>query len=606
MKAMTRIPNPFSVTTPESMTAQDVVDLFVPIADLLDLEQPGHVFINGHRGCGKSMMFRFMCPDCQVLYKDSDLRSLPYFGVYLSIKKTDLNLPELRRLDGQVAGYVLSEHVLVNYLVGKTFQTLSDFFAEHIDECEGNAEFVEFCETKLLNRLEAYGQKVDRTNIKGSDSKKVLASIIEIFNDVHRQVLSYLKQLTFSNELFPFEGPLFGFYDFLHPILLGLKRLSFMPQAPIYLLIDDADNLNRQQTQVLNTWVSYRTTAEFSLKISTQLNYKTWLTTTGKRIETPHDYAEINISSVHTGPIKGRYPHWVEEIVTKRLALQEIQATPRTFFPEHHEQELAIKAIAEEFASNWTTASPRGNRARDDAYRYARPEYITRLIGAAKQGPQYKYAGFEQLVHVSSGIIRYFLDPAAKMFSKAQKASSGAPVLEISPAIQDEVLREESSEILLSDFDKLIKDLDESPDGPETVQKMRKLRNLIYTLGALFLQLLRSNRSERRVFSFAISDEPDKELIDVLRLGVEYGYFYVSTIGTKSGFGRTNLYVLTRRLAPFFKLDPTGFSGYKFVTNEFLISAMNRPTTTQNQLRTGDVDALTQGGQGSLFTDLEV
>jgi hypothetical protein len=95
--------NPFSVKTPETMSAQEVVDLFVPIGDYFDIEGPGHIFVHGHRGSGKSMMFRLMSPDCQTLKLGSNIQSLPYYGVYLSIKATDLNVPEFRRLDGQLS-----------------------------------------------------------------------------------------------------------------------------------------------------------------------------------------------------------------------------------------------------------------------------------------------------------------------------------------------------------------------------------------------------------------------------------------------------------------------------------------------------------------------
>ncbi len=56
--------------------------------------------------------------------------------------------------------------------------------------------------------------------------------------------------------------------------------------------------------------------------------------------------------------------------------------------------------------------------------------------------------------------------------------------------------------------------------------------------------------------------------------------------------GRTKLYVLTRRLAPFFKLDPMGFTGYQFVTNEFLRAALAKPKTTQNRIKTFGIDRL--------------
>jgi hypothetical protein len=598
--------NPFSIKTPETMSAQEVVDLFVPMSELFDIEGTGHVFVHGHRGCGKSMMFRLLAPDCQVIRRETSIELLPYYGVYLSIKATDLNIPEFDRLEGQVAGYVLSEHTLVGYLASKTVQSLIENISTQIEKEDKIEELRRFCKITIFEALKLIGWLGDDSAaLEATSAKDLLVRILNVINSIHVQTISYLKRLSFIQDIPPFEGPLLGFQDFLLPLLRGLRTLSFMPSGPIYLLIDDADNLTFQQTQVLNTWVSYRTNADLCLKISTQLSYKTHLLTTGRqRIESPHDYSEINISDVYTGRAKDRYPQWVEDIVGRRLLLFDITATPKEFFPEDQEQEEEIKKIAAEYESLWTPTGSGANRARDYAYRNARPEYIKRLAGTSKQGHTYRYAGFEQLVHISSGIVRYFLDPASQMFSEEKKKSSDGTVNVISPAIQNKVTRETSDQIMLNDFDELIEDIDKSADrDPDVVQKMKKLRNLIHTLGGMFYQILVSDRTERRVFSFAISDDADPEVREILRLGVRYGYFYESSIGTKEGMGRTRLYVLTRRLAPFFKLDPTGFSGYKFVTNSFLRSALEKPKRTQNQLKRLGVDAVIANDQQSFEFD---
>ena len=58
--------NPFEIKTPEQNSAQDVVDLFVDVfPDFYQVLEKGHTFINGPRGSGKSMMFRYIQPDCQ-------------------------------------------------------------------------------------------------------------------------------------------------------------------------------------------------------------------------------------------------------------------------------------------------------------------------------------------------------------------------------------------------------------------------------------------------------------------------------------------------------------------------------------------------------------
>ncbi|MGE3467445.1 MAG: hypothetical protein AB7J13_10985 [Pyrinomonadaceae bacterium] len=135
---------------------------------------------------------------------------------------------------------------------------------------------------------------------------------------------------------------------------------------------------------------------------------------------------------------------------------------------------------------------------------------------------------------------------------------------------------------MFSEFDKL-----QTGTGSEKVPlaTARKLRNLIEAMGRTFELLLVSDASERRVFSIAFSDRPDEEINEVLRLGIRYGYFHESNIGTKDGTGRTKLYILTRRLAPHFSLDPTSFSGYKFVTTKAIHEAMITPDSLVGRVR---------------------
>ena len=91
--------NPFEIKTPEQNSAQDVVDLFVDVfPDFYQVLEKGHTFINGPRGSGKSMMFRYIQPDCQCLAKHCQISELDYFAVYVPIKLTNINIPDLRAL----------------------------------------------------------------------------------------------------------------------------------------------------------------------------------------------------------------------------------------------------------------------------------------------------------------------------------------------------------------------------------------------------------------------------------------------------------------------------------------------------------------------------
>jgi hypothetical protein len=125
MKSIER-PNPFAVRTPEDISAEEAMRLFVDVfSDFHKVREIGHCFLNGPRGCGKSMMFRYMLPDCQALVHRCTLRELSFFAVLVSIKNTHINITELQRLVKHHANVMLNEHLLVMYVASKTFATLS-------------------------------------------------------------------------------------------------------------------------------------------------------------------------------------------------------------------------------------------------------------------------------------------------------------------------------------------------------------------------------------------------------------------------------------------------------------------------------------------------
>lgn len=573
---MAALINPFTVQTPEDMSAQEACDLFVQVfGDFPKIPRLGHVFVNGPRGCGKSMMFRFLKPDCQMLTKNvPDLRSLDYFSIYVPLKNCDLKLTELERLEGQHASVIINEHFMVMFLADKAFASLCDLTKGLKDS--GELEATTAFAGSVASLLRRCGYADAEPSMSGCTSVgDCFARLKELFEGLFARVIVYLRQLAFRTQVLPLEGPLCGYLDFLYPLLQDLRRLPFMPgeKKPIYLLVDDADNLNLTQTRILNSWVSSRTSTSVSIKISTQMQYKTFHTVTGQTIDTPHDYSEVNISTTYTSS-KRRYRERVREIVKKRLEYSEIDGVdPDTFFPANERQEEAIREIGEQRKREWPETG-RGYRPDDDATRYARPDYMKGLAGTHKSGHTYSYSGFEQLVHISSGIIRFFLEAAAEMYSDVQKESPDGEIRSIPPGVQNRVVRDQAKEFRFDDLEKLRDDA--SDDAPDNAVVTR-LNNLVQSLGGLFRLILLSDRSERRVFSIAFVDEPSEDLRAVLALGMRYGYFHESTIGNKEGTGRTRLYILSRRLAPLFELDPTSFAGYLFLQSPVLDKAMTNP-----------------------------
>jgi hypothetical protein len=538
------------------------------------------------------MMFRYLQPDCQCLAHSCGLSELPFFAIYAPIKNTNLSLTELIRLKDLNLDTMLNEHFLTLYLAVRAFAATEPLAIP--DKPQDREAVHDFVENHFVVLLRRCGWSQTQSLTANMSVQELFAFALRISEELYSEVIMFLK--TFSSARpSAFKGPLCGYLDFLYPILRQMKKLPFMPDGPIFLMLDDADNLNKTQTVILNSWVSTRTTSDVSLKISTQLNYKTYRTLAGTAIATPHDYSEVNIATVYTSS-RNRYQERVREIVRKRLSLAGIECTPESFFPPDREQEEEIDQIAETLKREWGTRG-RGYRPSDDVVRYARPNYIASLKGTRKAGSKYSYAGFEQLVHVSSGLVRCFLEPASQMFAGQVSHNGGKPVKSISPSLQNDVARDESNNLLFEEFDKLAS---EAGHENEYYTRVKQLSNLVRSLGGTFHQILISNRSERRVISIALSEEPTLEIAAVLKLGVQQGYFHASSLGNKEGTGRTPLYVLTRRLAPSFTLDPFGFAGYLFVTNGFLRDAMSSPDVVKRIRETG-VDSYFDSGQLELF-----
>lgn len=599
--------NPFKVFTPEGLEAVDAKDLFVPVPDFQKIKDPGHTMLNGPRGCGKSMIFRYLLPDCQMLHRNAKLNELDFFGVLISIKNTIPNLTEFQRLDRRVAKIILNEHVLCTFVITRLFKALAKLVTS--SDSRSAVAALQFYHDSLLARLRATGLNTHTPDL-GVDTPlaHTLKCATTVCDDVYHSINNYAARLAFAGpKSVSYDGPLCNYLSFLYPLLKDLRNLPFLPNGPIYLFVDDADYLSHTQTRILNSWISTRTQHEVSIKTSTQLRYKTYATVVGLPIQAPHDFQEINIEDIYTSS-NSKYPRNLELILQKRFKKAGLITTPQQMFPVDRAQEAAIEEIAKTIKAEWSDKK-RGYRPSDDVSRYARPDFIKRLGGTAKSTHTYSYSGYDQLVHVSSRLIRFFLEPAAQMFDEERdRAVDGKPVVRISPTVQNRVIRRAAENLMFSEFDRLALENKGnttagswSVSGNEHQSRIRQLRNLIRALGGTFFQKLISDDAERRVFSVAISGTPDAEVIEVFELGVRYGYFHRSTIGNKDGTGRTRLFVLTRRLAPHFNLDPSSFAGYLWATSDLLRQGMADPDKILRRVKRSGVSPLFESPQRSLY-----
>lgn len=576
MKVMIK-DNPFKITTPEDLTAEETVKLFVDVfTDFYQITDPGHVLMKGPRGTGKSMMLRYLEPDCQCLKMSCTISQLPFIAIYVPLKNTNFSLAELKRFDNKHASAVLNEHLMITHCLLKVFSDVKKGLAGSDISLD---KMISFYSDVVVPILELPAEEISAVK----SVNDVFDIIIKQLNDVYRQIMNYVKKSAFSSGILPYPGSLYDYNDYLVPLLESLSNAISDTSATVYLLLDDAHFLSDVQTKVLNTWVSSRSSRKVSLKISTQYNYKSYYTINGATIDTPHDYTELDIATVYTEgnkTVKSTYYRRIYDIVKKRLVLYGIEQDVETFFPVDVQQEQKIKKIELDYINKYDRGEGSGYNRTDDARRYARPDYIKSLGGTSKSSYTYSYAGFDQLVNISSGVVRYFLQQAHTMFAQQQSLlKEGDELSCITASVQNAVVREMANKALFNELESYTIEGHEQAYPKEDIQK---LSNLIQGLGALFRKNLLSDKKERRVFSVAISDVPTDEVERIFEIGLQLGYFHKSTIGRKNAgsIGRLRLYVLNRRLAPIWNLDPNGFAGYLFLKNQVLEDAIQDPMST--------------------------
>ena len=576
MKVMIK-DNPFKITTPEDLTAEETVKLFVDVfTDFYQITDPGHVLMKGPRGTGKSMMLRYLEPDCQCLKMSCTISQLPFIAIYVPLKNTNFSLAELKRFDNKHASAVLNEHLMITHCLLKVFSDVKKGLENSDISLD---KMVSFYSDVVVPILELQAEEI--SDVKSVND--IFDIIIKQLNDVYRQIMNYVKKSAFASGILPYPGSLYDYNDYLVPLLEALSNAISDTSATVYLLLDDAHFLSDVQTKVLNTWVSSRSSRKVSLKISTQYNYKSYYTINGATIDTPHDYTELDIATVYTEgnkTVKSTYYRRIYDIVNKRLDLYGIEQDVETFFPIDVQQEQKIKEIELEYINKYDRGEGSGYNRTDDARRYARPDYIKSLGGTSKSSYTYSYAGFDQLVNISSGVVRYFLQQAHTMFAQQQALlKEGEELSCITASVQNAVVREMANKALFNELESYTIEGHEQAYPKEDIQK---LSNLIQGLGALFRKNLLSDKKERRVFSVAISDAPTDEVERIFEIGLQLGYFHKSTIGRKNAgsIGRLRLYVLNRRLSPIWNLDPNGFAGYLFLKNQVLEDAIRDPMST--------------------------
>ena len=357
------------------------------------------------------------------------------------------------------------------------------------------------------------------------------------------KVKYYLDALTLEVDR-QYKGATTGYLDFLLPFMRRTLKLLNVERLKFYLLLDDVGRMHEFQQRIINGWIANRDQSIICVKMSAvKSDYKTFMTENNWKIETPHDYAELETDDVYTSQGTDYYKK-VKLICNRRLELFGINEIDISdYLPPDDKQQSMLNDIKKEYE----------NSTEDNLDDLISHELFSKIGNGSRN-----YAGFDNLVCISSGVVRDFLQPCQVMYNRALEQSENGILKSIPSNIQNDVITEFAKNYL-SKVDIIKRDV-----GVEDYAIVDILKTFIQTIGELFYNRLKDkNKIEKRIFTFIVKDSKNlpREYNKMLEFGIAYGYFKKVSSSSKQGGGNYPRYILSRRLAPAFKIDPTSIKG---------------------------------------------
>lgn len=569
--------NPFEIKSAELMELQQVAEEFVQEhTEYAKLASYSHTIVWGSRGAGKSMHFRFMEPLAQAWKRDAkfngDVKRFleepnSFIGIYINCRDGVLNRDELR---------------LVETLPNAKKDLLSMLFSRYL-----SCVLIKTACSALLKQLNWVSNLPVETNsiplwVKHSCKKnlRVLELVLEHAIEHCSLCLSILDDLVDKHFLYS-DSPLptDSFPSNIPKLTPDVSDFCKFIQhtvdinSPFFFLFDEANELAEIHQRCVNTLISVRSQRSMCIKVASQRHGFVTTRSLESSVDETHDYTTLDLDALYTNNREAYYKR-IKRIANERLQRAGVEKSITEYLPQN-EKEIEAFEKAKQIAEERYFSIEEKKRPIDKVNfikKYA-PAIVFQEILSPKG---YKtYAGFDSIVHISSGIVRSFLDCCSKMYTRYVEKYPGEEPKKIPISIQGEVIREYSDEFIKA---QILDKLDNLEPNKKEWETRKRLLNLLRGLGSLFrARLMDKNSREPRIISISIKNDPGTELQEILDLAEREAFLHVKWYRSKRGNRNLRCYVLNRRLCPHFNLDHGGFQGRLEVTAEQLNLSVSEP-----------------------------
>lgn len=550
--------NPFEFEAANKFTAEQMVDYFIDDYNFSRFVQSQkNVFLLGDRGTGKTMVLRYYSLPVQQYARRNDpnvSELLQVIGIYIPCRKPALKKSEPEMLD-LFLGRSMAEHLLVVAMVSalaeslEAVPTLGD--SAELERVREEINFV--LQWNLPPMLPVFRSLKLAAQRESTAAQRAMNIRVP---DGH-----YENAVTFST----------GFEPVVDVLSANLKALGM---THFSLMFDDADDLSDYQNQVLNSWIATRDTSKISFKVATsKVDQKPLKTSSGDGLLERHDFIRVDLEQEFQSSDAG-YGKLAREIVNRRLEKFRFERNADEFFPINEQMAIDLKT-AEDKARSEAEEKCKDDRTqiRHYVYKNARAIYFRERSARSNRPP---YSGFDLLVHVSTGVIRYLLEPCYLMYDTvlSEVGDDVSRIPFIRPAIQTEQLAALSRrrwEWIREGFNNNVRDC--------TREDAHHIYQLVDQLAVLFKARLQGHASEPRAITFSISARASLEsaqledLERILKIARRAQILFMRPSTAKVEGRQDDYYTFDRLLWIDRGLDPVGQNARVSIEARFLWEA---------------------------------
>ena len=423
--------------------------------DMIQETKP--ILIFGGRGSGKTMILKSLTPEVVISrlnvnkFQEAKERGINFFGIYFRLKKGSLLLYDFHPIiemgflqTGLDKNYELYKSLIDklknDQLDNEPVLTAGINAAWAISLNEINLKILKTTIQNLKKLQDKNFINIDRTTEEDT-TKQIIEKLnpptdsgIRTFDDLISFIDKELKKIEryLQNLAIPYATPESNWCgtgsDFLDEIYeIFTNRIGDLENTHVYLLFDEFENLRPFQQTIINEWI--KTARNFVVKGASKFEgMYTNMTQQGQPLQDGQDYFTWTLDyNLFDPKEKELYRNLLLKICNKLLDIENYgEKNIRKILEEPKELELPRNVIDKEIENIREAAGLEFLPEKLTEYRNKLElAAIFRLLRKREKIEGRKsrkkiYTGFETYTHLSSGIIRIFLNLVGMAFYKAE------------------------------------------------------------------------------------------------------------------------------------------------------------------------------------------